>query len=520
MMKKLSVMKKLLISYCLLVFAISVLMGIYILPVQLKDMEQYLDDKISLTSRLIACDSGVVNGVSLGILSPELCRRLDEELLASHDIDYIVIADAHSLRLYHPDHGLIGKSFAGGDERDILAGAAPYITTSQGTADVQKRAFHAVRNADGETKGFVMVSASLETISQKQRRIMIQFFSIFLLVLGIGIFFAYLISKNIRKSLLGFEPGAFADMYLQREEILDNLNEGILAVDRSYHYLYLNQSAKRFFDGTSLPDDFPLLPEIQKCLQSGKTQTGLLTELKQNTLLIHLIPIFKSDAIDGILIILRDRTETTRLAEQLTGTSHVIDALRANTHEYLNKLHVISGLLQIGETKKAISFISNVSSEIENGYQLVVRQIQNRTIAALILGKQSRAKELDIQFVLRKDSFLEKHSPFLSTQELITITGNLLENAFDAVNNTPNLRQVELFISSNRHGITITVDDTGCGMTEEQIQTIYSNQYTTKGDGHGIGLSLIKEIVRKHHGYLEIVSEPDEGTSFSISIDQ
>lgn len=206
------------------------------------------------------------------------------------------------------------------------------------------------------------------------------------------------------------------------------------------------------------------------------------------------------------------------MAEQLTGTNHVIDAMRANTHEYMNKLHVISGLLQIGDIEEAKKYISNVSTEIEANYQTVIRQIQNKTIAALLLGKQNRARELNIDFILRKDSSLELHSPYLSTRELVTIIGNLIENAFEACKGE--FRQVELYIGAADSGLTITIDDTGCGMSKQQIEKIYEGQYTTKGEGHGFGLRLIQETVSQHHGYLEIESEPGLGTSFTLYFDK
>lgn len=516
-MEKMSVAKKLLISYILLVFGIAILTGAFILPVQLNGLEHNLNEKISWTGRLLAEDSAIKDGLQTGTLSSECLEYLDGLIKDSGNIDYIVIADTDSVRLYHPDHSLIGENFTGGDENDVLNGSISYITTQQGSTDVQKRAFHVITDDSGNTLGFVMVSASLTTIRQEQRAIILQFALIILLILAFGILFSWLISKNIRKSLLGFEPGTFAKRYLQREEILDSLNEAVLAVDTSGNYLYRNQSAAQLFSGNSLPPDFPIRQEIQTCLQTGKSQSGLMTEMEQKTLLIHLIPIFKLDIVDGVLLIARDKTEAVQLAEQLTGTNHIVDALRANTHEYLNKLHIISGLLQIGETEEAISFISDISSDIENGYQTVVRQIQNRTVAALIIGKQSHSKELDIDFLLRKDSCLEKSNAYLSTQELVTIIGNLVENAFEAVKSMPSLRHVELFIGSGEHGLTITVDDTGSGMTEEQLEKIQNSQYTTKGEGHGFGLRLIREIVRKHDGYMEIESVPGEGTSFTLT---
>ena len=287
-----------------------------------------------------------------------------------------------------------------------------------------------------------MISASLQTIRYQQHKLIAQFLLIFALILCIGLIVAYIIAKNIRKSLLGFEPGTFANMYLQREEILDNLDELILAVDRKKILLYQNKTSETMENADSFFANSALTDLIDEGFRTGKSLFGRMLE------------------------------------------------------------------------------ISDVSSDIENGYQTVVRQIKNRTIAALILGKQNRAKELDIDFCLRKDSTLEEHNPYLSTKELVTIVGNLIENAFDATKNVDGIRQVELTIRSNEDGLMISADDTGCGMSEEQIQRIYEGQYTTKGEGHGIGLRLIQEIIKKHEGFLDIASDIGSGTFFTVTINK
>lgn len=521
MMKKLSVLQKLTFSYCLLVLGIMVLTGIFILPIELKGLDRNLESNISNTASMLSYDPEIINGLNKKHFSKDLINRMDTLFKQSpEDVDYLVIATADSIRVYHQKHEYIGKHFTGNDEKNILNGAKPYITTRQGNKDIQKRAFHAIKNKSGKIIGFIMVSASLQTIRYQQHKLIAQFLLIFAFILFVGLIIAYIIAKNIRKSLLGFEPGAFATMYLQREEILDNLDELILAVDRKRNLLYQNKTSETMEDANSFFANPALTNLIDEGFKTGKSLFGRMLEISGASLLVNLIPLPKPGNPEAVLLIMRDKTEIASLAQQLSGTNHVIDALRANTHEYMNKLHVISGLLQIGSYDESINFISDVSSDIENGYQTVVRQIKNRTIAALILGKQNRSKELDIDFCLRKDSTLEAHNPYLSTKELVTIVGNLIENAFDATKNVDGIRQAELTIRSDEHGLMISADDTGHGMSEEQIERIYEGQYTTKGEGHGIGLRLIQEIIKKHEGFLDIASDIGSGTSFTVTINK
>lgn len=519
-MKNMSVTNKILFSYISIVLIMVLLIGATILPSQIQEMEQTLENSISKTASILSEDEAIQNGFKKNSLSATSVQRLDSLVENTEHVDFIVIADTKSTRLYHPDHSLIGHQFTGGDEQQILSNDHPYVTIKKGNTDTQKRAFHQIRNSDGDVLGFIMVSASLTTIHKKRLQIFLHLLVVLLLILFIGILFATLLSRNIRKALLGYDPNTFAQMYLRREEILDTLEDSILAVTSSGQYLYRNPVAKEFF-----PENFNLFHTIlasplQTCFEKQTTASHLMIELNNNTFLIKLIPLVRMNHCDGVLIIARDKTEATQMAEQLTGMNHILDALRANTHEFMNKLHVISGLLQIGETTQALDYINENVSEIEFGHRTVIQKIQNRTIAALILGKQNRAKELNITFSLQKESNLEPHNPFLSAKELVTIIGNLTENAFEALKNMPAPREVDLMIRSDQNGLTITVDDTGCGMSEEQIDCIYNGQYTSKGKGHGYGLRLIQEIVHSHNGFFTIESEIDEGTSISIIFNQ
>lgn len=510
--RHLTLQQKLMLSCFALLLSVLVILSAALIPQRLRSYDEELDDHISLAARLVAESSDTVAALAAGSASTSLTQRLDSLVAGTEDIDYVVLARPDSIRVYHPDHALIGQQFAGGDEAAAAAGSPLYITTGSGTQLSQRRAFQTVYDDDGKPVGFVMVSASIANIQGQKQVLLTRLLLIFLLTLALGMGASWLLARSVRKSLLGHEPRTFARMFLQRDEVLDHLNECLMAVAPDGRLLFQNASAKELVRGDVLPSDFPLHPELRDALDTGTSCSDRLVEWADRTFLAKIVPLHQA----GALLILRDRTEYTRIDQQLTGTNHVIEALRANTHEFLNKLHVISGLLQIGETQQAIEFISSVTEDVEDNYQSIVRQLRNRTVAALVLGKASHARELDIVFSLRRDSALPPHSAYLSSRELVTIVGNLVENAFDAVKNEP-LRQVGLFIGEDSCGLTITVDDTGHGMMQEQISAIRQRQYTTKGDGHGFGLRLIQRIVADQKGYLDIESEPGEGSSFTVS---
>lgn len=518
-MRNLSVTQKLLISYVVLVVAVMALSVALLLPREIDTMERNLEESLSRIAYILAHDREIIDGLNAGGFSKPLCEKLDGIFtLTNSNVDYIVVADTNSIRFYHPKERLIGQKFVGGDEEAVIAGRSDkYVTTWKGDPDVQKRAFHSVRDDDGKILGFVMASTSTQNIEFHKQQLILEACGFLGFALIAGLFLAYGISCSIRRILLGYDPTTFAKMYLQREEILDKLNEGILVINEEKKIIYKNLPAHGYIKRDAMPEQSPLYPEFADCLRKNTTVTWSTVELADKSFLVSMIPLRPLENLDAVMLVLHNRTEFVFLTEQLTGLNHIVEALRTNTHEFRNKLHIIYGLLQLGDVKQAMKFISEEAST-KSG-QNILRLIQDKTVAALLLGKANRAVEINIDFVLRRDSNLPEKNPFLSTKELALVIGNLIENSFEAMTDV-NLRQVEIFIFGDDQSLTITVDDTGVGIDSEAVSAIHAGNYTTKGLGHGYGLRLIREVVDRHGGFLQIDSEIGMGTSITVNFNK
>ena len=519
-MKRLSITRKILISYVLLVIVVAAFSVLMILPGQIQEMNHNLENTLSRIAYILAHDVEIRNALEIGECSVQLLHRIDgiSELTKSN-VDYIVIANNDSIRLYHPDKNLIGKKFVGGDEDDAINDVREkYITLHQGNPDIQMRAFHSVEDENGEVIGFVMASTSTASIENRKMEIVASALGFLAISLVTGLFLAYAISRSVKRILLGYDPTTFAQMYLQREEILDKLNEGIFVVNENQKIIYKNLPAKSYIIEDVLETTSPIYSDAAECFHSNIITTWSMVEINEKSFLVSCLPLRPLENLDAVMVILRNRTEFVNLTEQLTGLNHIVQALRANTHEFRNKLHIISGLLQLGDNVQAMEFISDVVNETHG--QNILRLIQDKTIAALLIGKFNRAAELNIEFELRRDSYLPEKNSFLTTKELTLLIGNLIENSFEAMTCINSARQVEFFINVSEQGLTIIVDDTGCGMTSEQIKKLEDGSYTTKGAGHGYGLKLIREVVTRHRGFIQIDSEPKIGTSITINIFQ
>jgi sensor histidine kinase regulating citrate/malate metabolism len=253
-------------------------------------------------------------------------------------------------------------------------------------------------------------------------------------------------------------------------------------------------------------------------------ETGISEYEKEQTIndtiiMTNRVPIKSGGKIVGAIATFRDKTELTRVAEELTGVKQIVEALRVNNHEFMNKLHVILGLIYINELEEVKRYITNITEEHQKLFSGVTNKIKNSTIAALVLGKFGRAKELAICLTLDENSNLESSYKNINNNALVTIIGNLVENAMEAVSkSTKKNKSVNLRIQEADERIEIEVADSGVGIEKENINRIFERGYTTKEGSKGIGLAIIKENVDNLNGEISIRSEVNKGTTIKVRL--
>lgn len=484
------------------------------------------DTTICDVSSMLAEMPQIVEMVSRDEPDPVVTEYLNGLQQALSQIDVIVICDRSSVRLYHTNADQVGKTFIGGDEGPILTEGTPYISIATGTLGLQRRAFHAVRDESGAIIGFVMVSVLDSHISNVRAQIIETFLSILLVMGLIGILLAWIGYKQLRSVLLGYRPEEFADLYIEREDVLNSLEEGLFAIDKDGKVILMNLSARRMLDlapdekteGHLLTEYYPQT-QLPSTVRTGRTEHNINFMVNGNHIISSRIPILRKGEIIGAVSIFRNRTEVTQLAEQLTGTRYMVDTLRAANHEFMNKLHVILGLLEMNEIDQAKDYIQSTSLVSGKAINELHERIPIASLAALLIGKMLRANELGISLLLKKDSYFCEKEDGLPVDAYVTLVGNLIENAMDELNR-PDLavKQIELGIYADVSHTTILCDDTGRGIPDDVLQNIYDPHTTTKGEGHGNGFYLMKEIVDRYGGDFHIDTELGEGTSIEIDL--
>ena len=490
------------------------------------------DRNLQNISQTIAT-SPLLDDITSGESGEYLTEYFDSLQKSLGDIDVISIVSTENVRLYHSNHSLIGTVYDGTiptfDDTDF------YTEDSSGPSGKQRRAYAAIYDEDGNYVGFVISVMLQESIKKETLPTVLIFALITVVAVLMEVIISAELSENIKKKLHGYEPDVFSAMYQVRDNILESLAEGVIAIDKERTVQFINSSAVKMLGCKESSGEQGIVGKpleavcdptvFEATLLVGEKEFGAHDARLQNTnLLIDRIPITKDGEIIGAVGILHNREEYIKLMEDLAGTRYLVDSMRANNHDFTNKLHVILGLLQMEMYDEAASYIENITIVQRETISKIMSAVKEPAVAALLIGKTARASELNVKFILQEGSVFSKSDYPIPTETLVTIIGNLIDNAFDAMNeaNTDLEKPKELLfgIYSKPNALLITANDTGVGIKEENKEQVFENGYSTKGKGRGTGLYQVKRLVENLGGEIMLDSQYGTGTSVTVTFDR
>lgn len=526
------IQRKISATQIILVVSLTIILAIIGIVTNIKFEKDKTDRNLQNISETIATSpSFMENDIQNGTAQDQvnLMRYLDSLKKSLYDVDVISIVNKNNQRFYHTNHSLIGTQYDGEQPDFSPVEKNFYIVNTNGPSGAQRRAYSALYSETGEYLGFIMVIILTEHVNENITQIITTYAILAVVAILIELFITSRISKNIKNSLLGYEPDTISAMYLVRDNILESLKEGVIAVDKNGTILFTNNSAVKMLDKSSTATEFigKNIEQIKNgnviktVLNGSEKEFGIQGQRMDGTdVIIDRIPIkHEEDPIDTICI-LHDRAEYTKLMEDLAGTRYLVDSMRANNHDFTNKLHVILGLIQMEMYDQATSYIENITMVQRASISKIMNCISEPALAALLIGKTARAAELNVKFTLRDGSHFSNTDMHIPTEVLITVIGNLIENAFESMNakepNPSNPNELIIGLFSKEDSILITVDDTGLGISEENKQRIFENGFSTKGENRGTGLYQVKTMVENLGGLITVDSQENVGTSFFV----
>lgn len=482
-----------------------------------------LEDKARDIARIVATSQIVIAGLS-GYGDEKQIQSYAEQIRQVTGVEFIVVMDMNSIRKSHPDASKIGQKFVGGDETEALQGKE-YTSLAEGTLGPSLRAFVPIIDAEGKQIGAVSVGILLNSVQQavEQSRRSVSFAVIF--GLAVGITGALLLAQSIKKTLFGLEPYAIAKLLEERNAMLLSVREGIIAVDKHARITIVNGEAARLLKQAGVTgnpigqnvEDFVPNTRLQNILNTGCSELNQEQDLRGITILTNRVPIQVNGEIVGAIATFRDKTEIRQLAEQPTGVRNYAEALRAQAHEFMNKLHVILGMVRLESYDQLGRYITEIAQKYQCEIGFIVRCIKDPVLAGFLLGKLSHAREFGVDLTIEEDSYLLEPADSDLVHELVTIMGNLVNNALEAVNDST-VKCVRLECLYDEGFLEITVSDTGPGLTESQKQQLFQKDYSSKAENRGIGLFLVQQSLARVGGTIEVFSELGQGTQFMVCL--
>lgn len=456
-----------------------------------------------------------------------IIQPIAEKIREQVHAEFIVIGNRNEIRYSHPNPKRIGQKMVGGDNDRVFKGQS-IISESTGTLGPSLRG-KAPIFSDGRVIGVVSVGY-LQTdiekdVSKIQRKILI----VTLIILIGGLLAALLISLNIKRAIFGLEPKEIAWMYQEKHAILESIHEGIIAIDTQGKITVVNETAHKILNvpnSTILRgkriDEVIENTQLLEVVRTGQAEYDREFNIFGEAFLTNRIPILNNRGeIIGAVASLRNKSELYKLLQELSHVKSYAEGLRAQTHEYSNRLYTVLGLVQLGSYKEAIDFISKEVDVAQGFIQFLMREIPDPMIAGFILGKVSLASELKIEFKVDRESSFKDVPSDINRDQLITIIGNLINNSFDAVkDNEIEEKRVILFLTDLGKELIIEVEDNGKGIASTYHEHIFQRGFTTKSSSNnsGIGLSLVEELIRGFGGNVTFSSTEGVGTIFTVAL--
>ncbi len=377
-----------------------------------------------------------------------------------------------------------------------------------------------------ETVGVVAVTRAYPTVAENLAAAMPNLLTYLGIATALGVVGSFLLSRRVKRQTLGLEPREITGLVEQREAILHGIKEGMVSVGLDRRVTMINDEAAHLLGipqtstGQSV-DDVDPSGRLAEIFDDTTTTTDRVIPFRGRVLTINRMPVRSHGRHIGWVVTLRDRTELLELQRELDVTRDTTDALRAQAHEFSNRMHVVSGLIELGEYDEARGYVRHVTDTQTRLTRSITSHVADPAVAALLIAKSSQADERDVDLVLAETTVLERLDERMAT-DVNTVLGNLVDNAVDAAVDAPD-PVVTVEVVQTDELVRITVRDTGPGVDRGLGDRVFRHGVTTKptdegltGDRRGIGLALVRMICRKRGG--EVTVSNDDGAVFVATL--
>jgi hypothetical protein len=434
----------------------------------------------------------------------ETLQQVTEAVRKNTNIAFITIMAPDRTRFTHTDPTQIGAKYIGTIEPALRGETFSEVYT--GTLGPSIRAVAPVRDRTGRIVGLVSAGILQQSLADRWRSQVPTIVAVSLAALAVALVGVWAIRRRLLRQTHGLRPDELRVMYEHHDAILHSVSEGLIVIDRNGVAL-TNDEARRLLALPPGPVDRAELPEFLRTYNPGARDELHVTD--ERVLVVNRSPVetlSTRDTPSSEVVTIRDRTELQGALGELSSLKVLTDTLRSQAHEAANKLHTIVTMVEMGRADEAVTFATN---ELELSQQLVDRlssAVSEPALVALLLGKTAQADERGIELTVTEDTHLPSNADdlALSGQEMVTVLGNLIDNAMDACDRED--PWIEVTVSQDDGTLLLRVADSGTGMDaatfEKAMQRGYSTKSGSEAEAHGLGLALVAQVVKRHNGTL------------------
>jgi len=468
---------------------------------------------------------GVASAVEAG--DPDhLLAGIGERIRAASGASYVVLIDRTGVRYSHPNPALIGQRI---EEPVAALDGGVHTGVDEGSLGRSANARAPILDAAGHSVGEVSVGILETEVGAKFSHQMVLLVLYTVVALGLGVVASLILARVIKRATFGLEPAEIVALVQEREAMLHGIREGVLGADDRGRINVLNDEARRLLDipGARLGEPLDeILPAGRlRSIVTGETAgLDLVAVTDDQLLVLNRMPVVVAGRQVGAVVTIRDRTELEVLMRQLDAVEGLTTALRAQEHEFANRLHVLSVLLELGEVQEAKAYSQHLQERTTMLSEDVRSRIGSPVVTALLLAKMTVAAERDV--VIRIDPASRLDRVEVDQVPIVTVLGNLVDNAVDAVTAEAATAGahprgvVTVFVTDAGGLLRLSVIDSGPGISPEHLDDVFLDGFSTKeprsGMRRGVGLALVHRLVTRVGGTIA-ASSPD-GARFDVTM--
>lgn len=486
-------------------------------------VESYMGKQAMTVAKLTAQNEKIIDAFQeknpTGTMQP-----IAETLRKTTGASYVTIVNTKGIRYTNPNLDSIGKHTATSNDASLLREQS-VIYKDTGISGPAIKAKTPIWNGQGKVIGVSSVGFLLNDVEEQADVYRMKIIQLAMIPLAIGAVGAMIIARRIRKVILGLEPEEISSLFKEKEATLESIRDATIVINEQNQVSSMNRKARLLFGDQTIQKGYVIKEKklqtlLKEVLTFKEERVNQPLVLENQLFIADLSPFLKNGQTEGVVLTARPMSEVEKLAEELSQMKAFSENMRAQNHEFLNKLNTLYGLLRLGQYERAMQLISQEVQERQDVIAFLVSSVADPMIAACLLGKLNRAKELQVSLTIDEESSLSVALTAQEAQQMVSIIGNIIDNALEAACIEKG-KEGKVSVSFTDFGkeVVFDIEDSGAGVPAHMEEMLFKEGYTTKtGENHGIGLTIVHHALQRLKGDIYLSKSQLGGTRFTIVV--